>query len=586
MPVGRSRPTPRQASPVDTRGPFEFEVGQRTQIGRRGTSTVVGRSAGGFGAVYVLESDDGRRVAVKTPRLDVPVDGGVFERFVEEALVWIDLPRHPSVLAARRVLAHEGRPYVEMEYVPPINGSGSSVAALLAEIPRDQVPNFASTWTIATRLIDALAYIEKCDETFIHGDIKPANLLLKLPPESSGKGVIGVGLEDITVLLSDFGMSRAAGAALGRNRLGDTNYLAPEALGAKRGGALTLPGYDWALGSKSADVYAVGCTIFELTLNRPWQWLDPRTGSLAFTPDGQPDPGLLARLCPDVDLAFTELLARCLDPDPARRPQTYLDLRNALIEAGECAGEEPSIETLKGEPANRAGILPFGRYLMEDRGLSEGEAGKVINLVLRSDYLQSLGEVSKAAQVLDEVDRIVPGLACTESARASGCLCLNDIGAARSHLVRAIDKYEDDPKQRQADAENYVSACTNLVQILSGPRSRERGAALPLAEKTVSLKPNDANVQLKYGMALMSAGRLADAARAFASAEALDPSSFWTHAMRRCCDLLHAAAMGSGEEGYPEHLPGDRSFSEEEERLGQELMLAYAKTVAEESAEG
>jgi serine/threonine protein kinase len=570
---------------VDALSPFEFEVGQRTQIGGDSTSTIVSRSAGGFGAVYALESDDGKRIAVKTPRLDVPVDSGVFERFVEEALVWIDLPPHPFVLAARRVLAHEGRPYVEMEYVPPINGSGSSIAALLAEVPRDQAPNFASTWMIAMRLIDALAYIEQRDETFIHGDIKPANLLLKLPPESSGKGVVGVGLESMTVLLSDFGMSRAAGAALGRNRLGDVNYLAPEALGARRSGALTVPGYDWALGSKSADTYAVGCTIFELTFNRPWQWLDPRTGSLAFTLDRRPDPELLARLVPDLDLAFADLLARCLDPDPAQRPQTYLDLWNELIEAGERAGEEPGIETRKREPANRARKAPFGRYLMEHRGLSEDEAGKVIHLILQSDSLQSLGEVSKAAEGLDEVDRMVPGLACTESSRASGYLRLNEIEAARSHLVRAIDKYEDDPKLRQADATNYSVACTNLAQILSGPRSRERSAALPLAEKAISLEPNDAKVQLTYGMALMSSARLADAARAFALAEALDPSSVWIRAMRRCCDLLQTAAMGSGEDGYPERLPGDRPLSEEEERLGQELMVAYAKTLAEEGVE-
>lgn len=564
---------------MDTLGAFEFEVGQRTQIGGGSTSTIISRSAGGFGAVYALESDDGKQVAVKTPRLDVPVDSGALERFVEESLVWIDLPPYPFVLTARRVLAHEGRPYVEMEYVPPINGSGSSIAALLAEIPRDQAPNPASTWTIASRLIDALAYIEHCDETFIHGDVKPANLLLKLPPESSGKGVAGVGLENMTVLLSDFGMSRAAGAALGRNRLGDVNYLAPEALGARRSGTLTVSGYDWTLGSKCADVYAVGCTIFELTFNRPWQWLDPQTGSLAFTLDRRPDPGLLARLCPGVDLAFAELLARCLDPDPARRPQTYRELQSALIEAGERAGEEPSIETREREPAIQPRSAPFGRYLMEHRGLSEDEAGNVIRLILRSDSLQSLGEVSKAAEELDEVDRMAPGLACTESSRASGYLHLNEIEAARSHLLRAIDKYEDDPKLRQADATNYSVACTHLAQILSGPRSRERGAALPLAEKAVSLEPDDAKVQLTYGMALMSAARLADAARAFALAEALDPSSVWTRAMRHCCDLLQAAAMGSGENVYPERLPGDRPLSEEEGRLGQELMVAYATTV-------
>lgn len=48
-------------------GAFEFEVGQRIHLGGM-ASTVVGRSAGAFGAVYVPETEGGKRIAFKTPR--------------------------------------------------------------------------------------------------------------------------------------------------------------------------------------------------------------------------------------------------------------------------------------------------------------------------------------------------------------------------------------------------------------------------------------------------------------------------------------------------------------------------------------
>ncbi|HEY5941851.1 MAG TPA: protein kinase [Solirubrobacterales bacterium] len=558
-------------------GPFEFEVGQRVHLGGI-TSTVVGRSAGAFGAVYVLETDGGRRVAFKTPRRDIVFYSGVLDRFVEETLLWMELPLHPFVLAARRVFKHDDRPFVEMEYVPPINGSGSSVAALLAETPDGRPLDVMSALMIAMRLIDALAFIESFDESFIHGDVKPENLLLKVHPESAGKPFGEVALEDLMVLLSDFGMSRAAGADFGR-RLGDINYLAPEALEPFRSSALPGPGYDWAVGSKSADVYAVGCTIFELLFNAPRQMLDPDTGSLVFAFDHHLDSQQLVRIHPKLPLPLAELLAACLDPDPAQRPQTYSDLWTALVETLERMGSETTFDPYDPEPHVRARNDPFGRYLMNRHGLSEEEAREVTYRLLRSDALQSLRELDRAAELLDEVDRMVPGLACVESARARSCLLLGEGERARALLLSAIARYKADPELMQVDS-SYSVACLNLAQILSNPGWREPDTALALAEEAVSLDPASARVQLAHGMALMSARRFGDAAQALAAAESTDPANDQIKVMHRCCQLLRAK-ISPGEADDPE-TSEEPGLSGEDEWIATGLMKMYAADLAAE----
>jgi serine/threonine protein kinase len=564
------------------RGPFEFEVGQRIQLSlTESDQTIVGRSAGGFGAVYVLESESGKRVAVKTPRYDLSLDPGSFQRFAEEALVWIDLPLHPFVLEARGVLQHQDRPYVEMEYVAPVIGQGSSVAALLATVVRSDFKlNPSLIWTLAAHLIEALVHIEKHDRTFIHGDIKPANLLLKLRPESAGRQASDVRAKDVVGMLSDFGMSRAAGAALGRNRLGDVNYLAPELLDLGSIGVRPGQSYGTATGSKSADVYAVGCTIFELLLNHPRQLIDPGTGSLMMALGERLDPRLLTSMRSDIDLAFAELVTSCLDPDPARRPPTYADLRTALLEAAERTGIRRNMATHEPEIL-RLEEIPFGKYLIEQQGLSEEEAHRFLFLMERSGSLQSLGEVSKAAALLDEAEKIVPSLASIEAGRGKGLLALDERGPASAHLKRAISGYESDPELARADAKGYSATCANLAQLLSMPRNREPETALALAAKAVHLEPGNAKVHFSHGVALMSAGRLVAAAQAFESAKELDPSLGLIATVQRCCDLLQGA-LGSAEDDYPSMPSATGPLSDGEEQMALGMARSYGSALVAE----
>lgn len=341
-------------------------------------------------------------------------------------------------------------------------------------------------------------------------------------------------------------MSRAARFPLSRMRLGDLGYLAPELLGSGSVGTYPEPPYSPAEATKSADVYAVGCTIFELLFNYPRQLFDPRAGSLAVVLGPRLDPRQLVSLRSDLHLAYAELVASCLDPDPAKRPPSYEDLLLALLVAVERAGTRASLTKIPHETPD-VKEQPFGRYLIERRGLSEIEAMAFVFMIERSASLQALGEMGKAAALLDEAEQLLPGLASIESRRATGHLVLDELGPAKEYLERAVSGFESDPELARADVKNCVAAYSHLAQLLSYPSSRMPETAVSLAAKAVELEPGDAKFQAIHGLALMSAGDLVAAARAFESAEGIDPTLDLISGWRRCCDLLQQT-MGSAED--------------------------------------
>jgi Flp pilus assembly protein TadD len=282
----------------------------------------------------------------------------------------------------------------------------------------------------------------------------------------------------------------------------------------------------------------------------------------------------------DIDLAFAELVTSCLDPDPARRPPTYADLRTALLEAAERTGIRRNMATHEPEIL-RLEEIPFGKYLIEQQGLSEEEAHRFLFLMERSGSLQSLGEVSKAAALLDEAEKIVPSLASIEAGRGKGLLALDERGPASAHLKRAISGYESDPELARADAKGYSATCANLAQLLSMPRNREPETALALAAKAVHLEPGNAKVHFSHGVALMSAGRLVAAAQAFESAKELDPSLGLIATVQRCCDLLQGA-LGSAEDDYPSMPSATGPLSDGEEQMALGMARSYGSALVAE----
>jgi tetratricopeptide (TPR) repeat protein len=175
--------------------------------------------AGAYGTVYrARDTRLDRTVALKFLRR------GATEDFEQEARTLAALSEHPHIVTIHAWGVHEETPYLVLAYLPA-NG-----AALLEQ-------EGPLRWQETLRLVGACARALAAahDQGIVHGDIKPANILLD---PASG-----------SVCLADFGLATARGVAAGLR--GSPAFLAPERLA---GGPPTA----------ACDIYALGMTLHML----------------------------------------------------------------------------------------------------------------------------------------------------------------------------------------------------------------------------------------------------------------------------------------------------------------------------------
>lgn len=270
----------------------------RTRVGGRYELTYpVGR--GGMGEVWAgYDEKLDRPVAIKFLR-----DTGIaeadrvtaVERFMREARVTARLD-HPGVPTVHDVGFHDNGLYIVMQLVP-----GLVLSDLIAEHSPFSVPWAAA---IGAQICSVLAAAHAA--SLVHRDLKPQNLI-----------VTPAG----TVKVLDFGVAALIGpadvprlTATGQT-LGTPTYMAPEqALNGTVG-----PG---------ADLYALGCVLFEMLVGAPPYQADSALGllhrhmndpipSVSDQRDGVPDE-------------MVRVMARLLQKDPLDRPGTAAEVYGVL----------------------------------------------------------------------------------------------------------------------------------------------------------------------------------------------------------------------------------------------------------------
>lgn len=176
---------------------------------------------------------------------------------------------------------------------------GSTLSALVAGGQR--LPVGIALW-IARQAAEALDALHA--EGWIHGDLKPENLL------------VGT---DWHVTLLDLGFARRAGevgSAADRVVLGTPNYLAPESFTSKLATDIR------------SDIYSLGVLLFQILAGRlPFSAKD--CAALIAAQQSQPAPKL-RRYCPTVPSGVGELVGQMLSKEPLRRPQTPEELIGRL----------------------------------------------------------------------------------------------------------------------------------------------------------------------------------------------------------------------------------------------------------------
>lgn len=242
---------------------------------------------GGIGRVYVARHLTlGRMVALKvllTQYESIPV---LKQRFEREARALAALS-HPNIVTVTDFGVAEGNPYIVMEKL-----EGCDLSEVVAREPLE--PKRALD--IVRQVLRALAYAH--EQGLVHRDLKPHNIFVRS---------LGDGTDHVEVL--DFGLARFVGDAAKSSPkltrqgalLGTPAYMAPEQASGEEVDA-------------RADLYAVGCVLFEaLTGRRVFETNDPgetlRSHLLSPPPSlTQADSGL--RVSPRLEALVQKSLAK------------------------------------------------------------------------------------------------------------------------------------------------------------------------------------------------------------------------------------------------------------------------------------
>gem|GEM_PF-3268354 len=269
-----------------------------TLLGRYLIRRLVGE--GGMGSIYEGEHLGlGKPVAIKILRPEMAHDGELIERFMREARATARI-RHPNVVDISDVdQVPQGSAFFVMELL-----EGQDLEQILCAQHRLSWPR---TRHLALQIASGLQAAH--DMGVVHRDMKPANVYVV---ERSHE------LEFVKVL--DFGiakMERESALTQAGVVFGTAAYMAPEQA---RGESVDT----------RADVYALGCMLFEMLTGRvPFDAPQPvRVLNLHIQ---APRPRV-CEFAPDVDIpaAAEDLILRMMAIDPAQRCADMREVERCL----------------------------------------------------------------------------------------------------------------------------------------------------------------------------------------------------------------------------------------------------------------
>lgn len=298
---------------------------------------------GGMGeAWFGTDCNTGRSVATKVPHADNPAAIAMLER---EAQTLADL-HPPHVAALIRTGGENQTRFIVLEYIdgPTLIDHINQVKGSVERV----IQAMLST-------CKAVAYVH--EKGYLHGDIKPSNLLVRT---------------DGSVVLIDFGLSTRIGhngtRILGPNYRGGTErFAAPETRGKSSTG-----------NTVASDVYSLGATFQSLI----------EEADLPALP------------------ALSRVLDRATDEDPAKRFQSVNELHDALQAVLARRTAKKSARTRFAQYAAAAAIVLLVTLLVPllinwNRATTPTEAGS--DSIARAVAMLGDGAPDAAAEVLQQV---------------------------------------------------------------------------------------------------------------------------------------------------------------------------------------
>ena len=363
---------------------------------------------GGQGEVYkALDLLHGRHVAVKVRPLPPGVE---LDAVIAEGRALFTMTPHANLAIVREDLVAADRYVLVMDWV-----DGPTLAERLAEGPLA----YDEAVGILTVLAEALDHLHTHQPEIVHGDVKPANVIL------SPRGPV----------LVDFGL---AGAGLG---FGTADYSAPEV--ASRGA------------DRASDIYGLAATAHALLEGRP--------------PSAGESPALVT--VPDANRArVLEALRKGLAYDPQRRPSSARDLVEGIAPAATPTNLHAPVSGFVGREAAMAELTAL---LEEARLLTlRGPAGigksRLAHELARTQLRRFPSGVwwidaeANDGDVLATIGRLI-----AEPGRSDDATTVDHIAAsvASAHVLLIIDGAERSGTPLRAPVTQLLETCENLRVI-------------------------------------------------------------------------------------------------------------------------
>ena len=503
------KPTPQDVkprAPTPLMSPSQEPVGPYAAgdviAGKYDVRRVLGK--GGCGIVYLVRlRETGEEFALKTFKDELTADPAALEAFKMEALVWVNLERHPFILPAiwveeirhgriatsddsgklvmdaRSAQEVSGRLLVIMDCVEADAQGRATLGDYLAGGPLEESQVLKWGIQFCLGMEHARAHGVEC-----HRDIKPANIMitqdgtlkvsdfgLAIATESAWRAA-GGWLSAVTGKDGDFGLSviQAEGKAI----RGTPGYIAPEVCRSE--GA-----------SVRSDIYSFGLVLWQMAAGSPFPPFQVPRGADMIAYMRAVYTQQVSGGIPRLDGPLGAVIERCLRPKPSERYGTFQELRAAL---------EPILERKTGR-----------KFEMPQ---STGKTAAFWNN--KGGSLAALGRHEEAIRCYDTALELEP-----KSPKV-----WNNKGSALSALARRKEAFECFDKALAIDS-RFAMACENKGRELHLLGRLDE--ALHCYDKALSLDSGDAGAWQKKGSVLAAMGKHADAIACYDRALAITPRS-------------------------------------------------------------
>jgi hypothetical protein len=260
---------------------------------------------GGMGTVFKgHDPGNNRLVALKVARSEAMRNPEDIRQFWWENQVMARLS-HPNIAKTFGAGEDGDRRFFAMEYI-----DGTDLDKMSRQVGPLPIAQACDLIRQA-----ALGLQHAHDHKLVHRDIKPANLLQAT--SGSGRGAAVPVIKLIDWGLADLRGKDESGSPLPKGEMvGTIDYMAPE--------QATDPG----TADIRADIYSLGCTLFQLLTGKP----PFPSGSLMqkLVKHQQVEPPTLYSLRPDVPSGLQEVMSKLLAKQPSDRYQTPGEVATAL----------------------------------------------------------------------------------------------------------------------------------------------------------------------------------------------------------------------------------------------------------------